>query len=74
MPINIEQIVEDAFELAFSRALEQTITTKAESLFKKALENGSPLARKLEEKIEQGFERFVSEGIQWEKKKPGFRK
>ena len=61
-------------EQAFSRAIEQTIQSKAEVLFKKAFENGSSLSKKLEEKIEQGFQRFVDEGIQWQKKKPGFRK
>jgi hypothetical protein len=74
MPINIEQIIETAFEQAFSRALEQTIQLKAEAMFTKALENGSPLAKKLEDKIEKGFERFIDQGIQWEKKKPGFKR
>jgi hypothetical protein len=36
--------------------------------------SGSPLSRRLEEKIEQGFQRFLEEGIRWEKKKAGFRK
>ena len=75
MPINIEAIIENAFEQAFSRALEQTLQSKAEVLFTKAFENGSSLSMKLEEKIDEGFQRFVEEGIQWEKKKkPGFRK
>lgn len=74
MAINIEQIIENAFEQAFTRALEGTLQNKAETLFKKAFEDGSPLAKKLEAKIEQGFEHFIDEGIQWEKKKPGFRK
>jgi hypothetical protein len=56
MAINIERIIENALEQAFSRALDQTIQNKAEVL--KAFENGSPLAKKLEEKIEQGFQRF----------------
>ena len=74
MPINIEEIVEKAFEQAFMRALEQVLQTKAEILFKKAFENGSPLSKRLEDKIEQGFQRFVDEGILWEKKKPGFKR
>jgi hypothetical protein len=72
MPINIELIIEKAFEEAFSRALDRVVQSKAEVLFTKALEDGSPLAKKLEEKIEQGFNRFTEEGIQWERKKPGF--
>lgn len=32
MPINIEEIVEKAFEEAFSRALDQTLQSKAEFL------------------------------------------
>jgi hypothetical protein len=52
MPINIEEIIEKAFEQAFAKALDQTLQNKAEALFKKAFENGSPLSRKLEEKIE----------------------
>jgi hypothetical protein len=63
MAINIERIIENALEQAFSRALDQTIQNKAEVL--KAFENGSPLAKKLEEKIEQGFSDFAS---QWKKK------
>ncbi len=74
MPIKIEEIIQNAFEQAFSRALEQTVQSKAEMLFKKAFEEGSPLSMKLAEKIEQGFQRFVDEGIQWEKKRPGFKK
>jgi hypothetical protein len=60
MPINIEDIIERAFEEAFSKALEQTLQTKAEQLFKTAFANGSPLAKKLETKIEDGFQRFVA--------------
>ncbi|HUY34828.1 MAG TPA: hypothetical protein VMV69_18930 [Pirellulales bacterium] len=74
MAINIKGIIEKAFEQAFSRALEQTLQAKAEDLFKSAFANGSPLAKKLETKIEEGFQRFVEEGIKWEKKKPGFKK
>lgn len=74
VPINGEQIVENTFAQAFSRALEQTIQNKAEALFKMALEIGSPLSRKMKEKIEQGFQRFVDKGIHWKKKKSGFRK
>jgi len=66
MTINIEDIVEKAFEPAFSRALDQTLQSKAEVLFKRAFEDGSDLSKKLEAKIEQGFQRFVDEGIQWQ--------
>jgi hypothetical protein len=59
MPLSIEEIIEKVFEQAFLKALDQTIQAKAEALFKKALENGSPLSTKLAEKIEQGFDRFV---------------
>jgi hypothetical protein len=68
MPINIEEIIEKAFEQTFVRALDRTIQSKAEALFKEAFENESPLAKKLEEKIDQGFQRFLEEGICWEKK------
>ena len=74
MPINVEEIVEKAFEHAFAKALEQILQTKAEALFTKAFANGSPLSQKLEAKIEEGFQHFIDEGIRWEKKKPGFRK
>lgn len=57
-----------------SRALDQTIQSKAEILFKKAFEDGSSLSKKVEEKIEQGFQQFVVDGIRWGKKKPGFKK
>jgi hypothetical protein len=74
MAINVEEVLERAFKQAFLRALDQTVQTKAEELFRKALTSGSPLSRKLEEKIEQGFQRFLDEGIRWDKKKPGFKK
>ncbi len=65
MAINIEGIIEKAFEQAFSRALEQTLQAKAEDLFKSAFANGSPLAKKFETKIDEGFQGFVDEGIKW---------
>jgi hypothetical protein len=74
MAINIEDIVEKAFEQAFSRALDQVLQNKAEVLFKKAFENGSDLSKRLDSKIEEGFQRFVDHGIQWDKKKPGFKR
>jgi len=74
MTINIEELLERAFEQAFRRALEQTVSTKAEELFKTALTAGSPLSKKLEEQIEQGFHHFLDEGIRWDKKKAGFKK
>ena len=70
MPINIEK----AFEQAFSRVMEQTLQVKAEQLFKAAFANGSPLAKNLETKFEEGFHRFIEEGVKWEKRKPGFKK
>ncbi|MHB1426729.1 MAG: hypothetical protein ACYC3I_26525 [Gemmataceae bacterium] len=63
MTINIEEVRERAFEQSFLHALDQTVQTKAEELFKKILAPGSPLAKKLEDKIEQGFERFLEVGI-----------
>jgi hypothetical protein len=68
MPLTIEGIIERAFEPAFSKALDQTLQNKAEALFKRAFKNGSPLAKKLEEKIGQGFQKFIEEGIRWEKR------
>jgi hypothetical protein len=73
MPINIE-IIERAFEHAFAKVLGQIVQSKAEALFQKTLANGSPLSKKLEDKIEAGLEHFFEEGIRWEKKKPGFKK
>jgi hypothetical protein len=43
-------------------------------LFKGAFANGSPLAKKLEAKIEEGFDRFIEEGIKSEPRKPDFKK
>lgn len=74
MTLVLEEVLERAFEQAFLRALDQTVQAKAEELFKKFLAPGSPLSKKLEEKIEQGFERFLDQGIRWEKKKAGFKK
>jgi hypothetical protein len=74
MTINIDEVLERAFEQAFLKALEQTVQTKAEELFRKALTQDSPLSRRLQEKMEQGFQHFLDEGIRWEKKKPGFKK
>ena len=74
MTIAIEDVLERAFEQAFSRALEQTVQTKAEKLFRKALADDSPLSQKLPAKMEQGLARFLDEGIRWEKKKAGFKK
>ena len=74
MPINVDEIIERAFEQAFARALEQILQSKAEMLFQKMLTNGSPLAKKLENKIEEGLGRFLEEGIRWEKKRPGFKR
>lgn len=74
LTIDIEEIIERSFAQAFFRALDQILQAKAEELVKKALTPGSPLAKKLEEKIEQGFERFLQEDIRWEKKKSVFKK
>jgi hypothetical protein len=63
MPINIEGIIERALEEAFSKAMEQTLQAKAEQFFKTAFANGSHLAKKLEAKIEEGFQRFIEEGV-----------
>jgi hypothetical protein len=71
--MSLQDIIERAFEQAFSKALDQTLQNKAEALFKKAFENGSPLAKKLEEKIDQGFQKFIEDGIHWEKESRGSR-
>jgi hypothetical protein len=62
MAISIEGVLERAFEQAFLKALEQTVQTKAEELFRKALSPGSPLSQKLQEKMEQGFQHFLDKG------------
>jgi hypothetical protein len=59
MPINIEKILKKALQRAFAKTLEQAIQSKAEAFFTRAFADGSPLSRKLEEKIEKGFERFL---------------
>ena len=74
MPIKIKAIIEKAFEQAFVKALDQTLQAKAAALFKQAFSNGSGFAKRLEEKIEEDFQRFVENGIHWEKRKPGFKK
>jgi hypothetical protein len=74
MAVNIEVSIEKALEGAFARALDQAIQTKAEAVFAKALQNGAPLGTKLQQKMEEGLARFIEEGIQWDKKKPGFKK
>jgi hypothetical protein len=73
VPIDIEDMIERAFEQAFMKAFEEILQNKAEVIFKKVLGNGS-IAKKLEEKIEKGLETFFQEGIRWDKKKPGFKK
>jgi hypothetical protein len=74
MPINIEEIMERALEHAFARALEQMVQNQAEALFQKAFANGSPLSQKLQDKMAEVLQRFLDEGVRWEKKKPGFKK
>jgi hypothetical protein len=74
MPVDIEEAIEKAFGQAFLKALDQVLQSKAEVIFKKALADGSPVAKKIEAKIEEGLHRFLHEGIRWEKKKPGFKK
>ncbi len=74
MVIRIEGVLERAFEQAFLKALEQTVQAKAEELFRKTLSPGSPVAEKRQEKMKQGFQRFLEDGIRWDKKKPGFKK
>ncbi len=74
MPIDIEDVIERALEQAFAKALDQVVQSKAEALFHKAFANGSPLSKRLQEKIEAGFERFFDENVRWEKRKPGFKK
>jgi hypothetical protein len=74
MAYNIELIIEKAVKEVFARALDQAIQAKAEAIFAKAFENGAPFGKKLEEKIEEGLQRFMQEGIQWDRKKPGFKK
>ena len=74
MTLTIEEVLERAFEQAFLKALEQTVQTKAEQMFRKALTQDSPLSQNLQQKMEQGFQHFLEEGIRWDKKKPGFKK
>lgn len=74
MPIDIEEMIEKAFEQAHMRALDQVIQANAETLFMKAISNGSSFSKRIEQKIEVGLNRFLQEGIRWEKKKPGFKK
>jgi hypothetical protein len=68
------EIVERAFDHTFAEALVRMVQTKAEAMIQKAFSKGSPLAQKLEAKTEEGFARFIADGIRWDKKKPGFKK
>jgi flagellar biosynthesis/type III secretory pathway protein FliH len=70
----IEEVMGKALEQAFSRALEQLVQNKAEELFKQAFQANSPFAQRLEEKLQEGFQRFFENGIRWEKKRAGFKK
>jgi hypothetical protein len=54
--------------------LEQTVQTNVEELVRKALTQDSPLFQRFQQKMEQGVQHFLDEGIRWEKKKPGFKK
>jgi len=63
MPINIDEIIERAFERGFAKALEPIVQTKAEALFQKAFATGSLLAKKLEDKIEAGLQHFFEEAF-----------
>lgn len=74
MPVDIEEVIEKAFEQAFSKALDQVVQKKAEEIFAKALQDGTNLSRKLQDKIEEGFQEFVNHRIRWDRKKPGFKK
>lgn len=74
MVIKIDEVMEKALEQAFSRALEQLVQNKAEELFHKAFQANSPFAQRLEEKLQEGFQRFFENGIRWEKKRAGFKK
>jgi hypothetical protein len=67
-------VIERAFEQAFLKALEQILQDKAQAILAKAVGNGSPFAKRLEDKMEEVMSRFLHEGSRWEKKKPGFKK
>jgi hypothetical protein len=67
MAISIEKLIEKASERAFLQALDHTIQAKVEVLLRKAFEDGTTLSNKLEEKIDLGFQRFVQDGVHWEK-------
>ncbi len=67
-------MLERTFERAYLKVLEQTVQIKAEELFRQALSPGSPVAQKPQEKMEQGFQRFLKDRIRWDRKKAGFKK
>ena len=64
----------EGYSTTFRNLDAQTLQAKAAALFKQAFSNGSGFAKRLEEKIEEDFQRFVENGIHWEKRKPGFKK
>lgn len=74
MVINIDDVLEKAIEQAFVRALEQAMQSRMEDLFGRMLAADSPWGKKLEEKMQENLQRFMEEGVRWEKKRPGFRK
>lgn len=58
--------VESSMDGAFADALHRAIQNQADSLISKAFETRAPLRKKLEEIIEQAFQRFIEKGIEWE--------
>jgi hypothetical protein len=74
MAMRMEAVFTRVFEQGFMKALEQTVQAKAEELFRKALSQDSPLSKKLQDKMEQGFQHFLEDGIRWDMKQPGFKK
>ncbi len=59
MTIDIEEVLERAFEQAFRRALVPIVQAKMEELFTKSISTGSALAERLEATIEQGFQHLL---------------
>ena len=75
MAIDIEELIEKAFEKAFLRLLEQDIQVKVEARIKKAIEEKEDfLSDEIEGLIEQAFLRIVHKEIVWDKGETGFMK
>jgi hypothetical protein len=57
--MKIERIVENALRQELAKALQPIVHAKVEVLFQKAISPSSPIGKKLEAKLEKGFDLFI---------------